>query len=177
MERLPKKIFKVVINAPIQAVWDELTKREGLCAHFFNARIDSPALEKGNPMRMRSGKYTSVVGEVLEWEPPFRYSHSFKFTNLDDPYCKVTYELKEVDGATEFTLINEGVPAGTKTAGYMEQGGEFITQTLKDVIETGKPSFKHRFILTMISMTAFMTPKKCLSENWGFHRKDEPLNF
>ena len=177
MERLAKRIFKVVVNAPIETVWDELTKREGLCAHFFNARIDTPALEKGSPIRMRSGKFTSVVGEVLEWNPPYRYSHSFKFTHLDDPYCKVTYELKEVEGGTEFALINEGVPANTKTAEYMEQGGEFITQTLKGVIETGKPPFKHRLILTMISITAFMTPKQCLSEHWGFEREDEPLDF
>ena len=175
MKRQPKSIYRVVINAPIQKVWDELTKRDGLSAHFFNARLDTPRLEKNAPIRMRSkdGKYTSVVGEVLVWEPPYTYSHSFKFTNLDDPYCKVTYELKEVDGGTEFTLTNEDVPADTQTAKYMDQGGTFITETLKEVMETGRPSFKHRFILTMIGMTAFMTPKVCNSENWPFDRKDE----
>lgn len=175
VKRLPKSIFKIVINAPIDLVWQEITKREGLSAHFFNSRLDTPGLETGAAIRMRSkdGKYTSVVGEVLEWQPPYVYSHSFKFTNLDDPYCKVTYRLKEVDNGTEFTLINENVPADTKTAKYMEQGGTFITETLKEVLETGRPAFKHRLILTMIGLTAFMTPKKCLSSNWPFDRKDE----
>ncbi|TQV88505.1 SRPBCC domain-containing protein [Aliikangiella coralliicola] len=175
MKRLPKSVYKVVIKAPIEKVWQELTKKGGLCAHFFNAKLDTPGLAVDAPVRMRSkdGKYTSVVGEVLEWDPPYVYSHSFKFTNLDDPYCKVTYRLKEVDGGTEFTLINENVPAGTKTADYMDQGGTFITETLKEVIETGRPSFKHRFILKMIGLTAFMTPAICKSENWPFDKKGD----
>ncbi len=173
MKKLPKSIYKVVIDAPIEKVWQELTKQNGLCAHFFNAKLDTTELAVDAPIRMRSkdGKYTSVVGEVLEWNPPHVYSHSFKFTNLDDPYCKVTYKLKEVEGGTEFTLINENVPAGTKTAKYMDQGGTFITQTLKEVIENGQPSFKHRLLLGIIGLTGFMTPKICLSENWPFERK------
>ena len=175
MKRLPKAIYKVTIAAPIQKVWDELTKTDGLSAHFFNAQLDTPGLAPGAAVRMRSkdGKYTSVVGEVLEWDPPFLYSHSFKFTNLDDPYCKVTYRLKEVEEGTEFTLINENVPADTKTAKYMDQGGTFITQTLKEVVETGKPSFGHRLLLRIIGMTAFMSPAQCKSEHWGFERKGD----
>lgn len=175
MKRLPKSVYKVIINAPIGKVWQELTKQNGLCAHFFNAQLDTPGLQVNAPIRMRSknGKYTSVVGEVLEWNPPFVYSHSFKFTNLDDPYCKVTYRLKEVEGGTEFTLINENVPADSKTADYMAQGGTFITETLKEVIENGKPAFKHRFILNMISLTSFMTPAKCKSEHWPFDKKGD----
>jgi uncharacterized protein YndB with AHSA1/START domain len=175
MKRLPKQVFKVVIDAPIESVWQELTKKDGLCAHFFNSRLDTTELAVDAPVRMRSkdGKYTSVVGEVLEWEPPFVYSHSFKFTNLDDPYCKVTYRLKEVDGGTELRLINENVPANTKTAAYMEQGGTFITETLKAILETGKPPFKSRMILTIIGLTAFMTPAICKSENWPFDKKGD----
>lgn len=175
MKRLPKSIYKVVINAPIEKVWRELTKQDGLCAHFFNARIDTPGFAVNAPIRMRSGngKHTSVVGEVLEWDPPHVYSHSFKFTNLDDPYCKVTYRLKEVESGTEFTLINENVPANSKTSGYMAQGGTFITETLKAVIETGRPNFKYRFILRMIALTSFMTPAKCKSENWPFDKQGD----
>jgi uncharacterized protein YndB with AHSA1/START domain len=175
MKRLPKQVFKVVINAPIERVWQELTKKDGLCAHFFNARLDTTELGIGAPVRMNSkdGKYTSVVGEVLEWDPPYVYSHSFKFTSLDDPYCKVTYRLKEVDGGTEFMLINENVPAGTKTAKYMEQGGTFITETLKAVVESGKPPLKNRLILWIIGMTAFMTPALCRSENWPLDKKGD----
>jgi uncharacterized protein YndB with AHSA1/START domain len=117
-------------------------------------------------MRSKDGKYTSVVGEVLEFEPPYRYSHTFKFTNLDDPPCVVRYILKEIDGGTEFTLINENVPAGTKTEKYMTQGGTFITENLKAIVETGKPTTGGRFALFMMGLFAPFTPKKCRSENW-----------
>jgi hypothetical protein len=74
--------------------------------------------------------------------------------------------LKEVDGGTEFTLINENVPAGTKTEKYMTQGGTFITENLKAIVETGKPTAGGRFALLMMGLFAPFTPKICKSENW-----------
>ena len=72
---------------------------------------------------------------------------------------------------TEFTLINENVPRGTKTEKYMTSGGDFITKNLKAIIETGKPSFGGRFALLMMGLFAFLTPKESLSENWPFDRR------
>ena len=165
--------FRVVINAPIEKVWAELTRCDALLPFFFNGVCKTPGLAPGAPIRMQSqdGKYTSVAGDVLEFEPPYRYAHSFKFTNLDDPLCVVRYRLKEVEGGTEFTLINENVPAGTKTAKYMTSGGTFITQNLKAIVETGKPTFGGRMMLAMMGLFAAFTPKECLSENWPFDRK------
>ncbi len=169
-----KSVFKITIDAPIDKVWAELTRTDVQLPFFFNARLDTPELAVGSPIRMRSGKqgqYTGVVGDVLEFEPPHRYSHTFKFTNLDDPPCKVTYLLKDLDGKTEFTLINEDVPAGTKTEKYMEQGGEFITTALKALVEGGGLPLKIKMILLMIKLTAWMTPKESHSENWPFDRR------
>ncbi|MEL7449591.1 MAG: SRPBCC domain-containing protein, partial [Pseudomonadota bacterium] len=121
----------------------------------------------GAPGARPDGKYTSVVGDVVEFDPPHRYSHTFRFTNLDDPPCKVTYDLEEVDaGTTRFTLTNENVPAGTKTEKYMTQGGDFITANLKALVETGKPTFSGRLILLMIKLSAPFSPARCKSENW-----------
>ena len=121
-------------------------------------------------MQSKNGKYTSVVGDVIEFDPPYRYAHTFKFTNLDDPPCIVRYVLKEVEDGTEFTLINENVPAGTKTEKYMTSGGNFITNNLKALVETGKPTAGGRFALMMMGLAAAFTPKICRSENWPFER-------
>lgn len=163
-----KAIFRVIIRAPIDKVWAELTRTDAILPFFFNAVCDTAGLKKGVPIRMRSkdGKYTSVVGDVLIFEPPYRYSHTFKFTQLDDPVCAVHYTLREVDGGTEFTLVNENVPAGTQTEKYMTQGGEFITANLKAILETGKPTLSGRFALMMIGLFAVFTPKRCRSEFW-----------
>ena len=144
MAAQPKKVFRVMIKAPIDKVWAELTRSDEVLPFFFNARIDTVSgLRKGKPFRMVSpdGKYCSVVGEVLEFDPPHRYVHTMRFTNLDDPYSTVTYELKEVEGGTEFTLTNVDVPAGTKTEKYMAGGAQFIVDTFKSIVETGKPTF------------------------------------
>lgn len=172
MPEKSKQVHRVNINAPIQEVWDALTKEGEVLPFFFNSVLHTTTLAPGAPMRMRSanGKYTGVVGEVLELEPPYRYVTTFKFTNFDDPPCKVTHELKEVDGGTEYTLISEEIPAGTKTEKQMAQGGAFITKTLKSYVETGKPPFSSSMILKMIGLLEFMTPKKCLTEEWPMEK-------
>lgn len=160
--------YQVVIRASVEEVWAELTRTDMVLPFFFNAKCVTTGYEPGAPIRMQSknGKYTSVVGEVLEWDPPHRYAHTFRFTNLDDPPCTVTYELEPIDEGTRFTLITTNVPAGTKTEKYMAKGGEFITQNLKAVVETGKATAGGRFALFMMGMMAPLTPKKCRSENW-----------
>lgn len=163
-----RQYFEVQINAPIHEVWARLTRTDEVLPFFFNAVCRTSGLEQGAQIRMvsRDGRYTSVVGEVLEFEPPFRYAHTFRFTAEDDPPCVVRYRLEERDGGTRFTLINENVPAGTKTEKYMTQGGTFITQNLKSLAETGKPTFGGRLALMMMGLMAPFTPARSKSENW-----------
>ena len=167
------QVSQVVINAPIQQVWDTLTKQGEVLPFFFGSVMHTTNFAPGAPIRMRSknGKYTGVVGDVLELEPPYKYSMTFKFTNFDDAVCKVTHELKEVDGGTEYTLISEQIPAGTKTEKNMKQGGKIITSTLKSIVETGKPTKMARFIMIMSGAFEFMSPKQSLSENWPMEKR------
>ncbi len=168
MSKTKKAVFKVLIEAPIEDVWRELTRTDALLPFFFNSRMETPGLEVGAPMRMQSasGKYTGVIGEILEYTPPTRYSHTFRFTNLDDSPCRVTYELKEVAGGVEFKLIADGIPVGTKTEKYMTQGGDYIVKTLKAVVEERSLPFQSRFIILMCKLTERFTPAKCRSELW-----------
>ncbi len=168
-------VSRVVINASIQHVWDTLTKRDEVLPFFFGTVMHTTELGPGAPIRMRSpnGKYTGVVGEILEYEPPHKYSMTFKFTNYEDPLCKVTHELKEIEGGTEYTLTSSEIPVGTKTAKQMASGGGIITSTLKKVCETGKPTMMARFIMIMSSLFAFANPKSALSEHWPLDKKIE----
>jgi uncharacterized protein YndB with AHSA1/START domain len=161
-------VSKVVIRGRIEDVWREITKTDTPQLAFFGARMRYRSLSAGSPVQMRTpdAKYTSVVGEILEVSPPHRFSHTMKFTAHDDPYCKVTYELREVADGVEFTLISEEVPSGTKTAKDMARGGDFIVATLKQVIESGRPSLGTRILYALFGLLAFTTPAKCRSENW-----------
>ena len=173
MTPLKKSVFKIHIHAPIERVWEALTKEGEVLPFFYNSVMHTPSLQPGSALRMRSkdGKYTAVVGDILVVEPPIRFAHTFKFTNLDDPPCKVIYELAEKDGGTELVMILEDVPAGTKSEKYMIGGADFITKTLKGLIEDGRPPLKSRLFLRMIGLFAFATPARCRSENWPFEQK------
>jgi len=167
---LRKSIYRVVIRAPIDIVWAEVVRVDQPLPFFFGAKCETPGLAPGAPIRMRtkSGKYTSVVGDVIAFEPPHLYSHTFRFTTNEDPPCKVTYELKEVAEGVEFTLTSE-FPASaevTETEKSMARGSKFIGDNLKAVVETGKPTFGGGMILALIRLLEPLTPKQCRSENW-----------
>lgn len=164
-----RAVFKIFIRGSIDAVWREITKTDSAQLCMFDMMLVTPGLAPGNPVQMRSknGKVVGIVGEVIEFDPPHRYGHTFKFTHLNDPACKVFYELKEVTGGVEFTMTLEDLPSGTKTAKQMVPGGDLIIKTLKSVVETGKVPVGTRMIYTMIALTApFTTPKACKAENW-----------
>lgn len=163
-----KAVCKVFIRGSIAAVWHEITKTDAVQGCMFNMRLHTKGLRPGNKIAMRTanGKYTGVVGEVLEFDPPHRYVHTFRFTSYDDPPCKVIYELREVEGGVEFTLILEDMPAGTKTAKDMTRGGTMIVNTLKAIVETGRPSFGTRMLYVLFKVLEPFSPKRCKSENW-----------
>lgn len=169
-----QSISKVFINASIDKVWSEIVNTDSPRLFFFNSQCDTPGLQVGAPMAMRTpdGKYTSVIGQVTEFKPPYRYAHTFKFTHLDDAIGRVIYDLKEVNGGTEFTLISENPATDvvSKTEKSMQDGGRFICDNLKALVETGKPTFGGRMILMIIKLTQGLTPKSAKSENWSFER-------
>lgn len=166
-------VAKVVIKGRVEDVWREITKTDEPQQAMFNAQMHTPGLRPGAPIQMRTpdNRYTSVVGEILEYDPPRRLAHTLKFTPYDDPYCKVVYELKPVAGGVEFTLISEDVPSGTRTAKDMARGGDFIANTLKAVVENGRPALGTRLLYRAFGLLGpLMTPKQCRVENWPIER-------
>lgn len=160
--------FQIEIRGGVEEVWREITRTDAPIAAFFNNQMHVGTLAPGSKLAMRSpdGRYTGVVGEILDYDPPRRFAHTFRFPAYDDPPCKVIYDLEEIEGKTIFTLTIEDLPVGTKTAKQMLQGGTMICNTLKSVIETGKPSLGIRLLYLMFRLMQPMTPKKCRSENW-----------
>lgn len=161
-------MFRVRIRGSIEDVWQEITRTDAPIPAFFNSRMEARALRPGAKLAMRTpdGKYTGVVGEILEFDPPRRFAHTFRFTSYDDPPCKVIYTLEEKGDGVEFTLEIEDLPAGTKTAKQMVQGGKMIVNTLKAVIETGRPAAGTRMLFGLFKLMQPLTPKRCRSENW-----------
>lgn len=163
--RLVSKIF---IAGSQQAIWRELTKQGEPQAAVFNAWLHAQSLAPGNRIQMRtaSGGKVIVVGEVLEFDPPNRFAHTFRFTQYDDPPCTVIYELHPVEGGVEVSLIVENLPVGTRTAKSMDGGSRSILGTLKRVVETGRPSFGKRLMYGLFDRMEFVLPERCNASHW-----------
>ena len=161
-------VSKIVIAGSQQAIWHELTKQGEPQAAVFNAWLHAQALAPGRTVQMRtaSGDKVIVVGEVLEFDPPNRFAHTFRFTQYDDPPCTVIYELKPVSGGIEVSLIVENLPVGTRTGKSMESGSASILNTLKDVVEHGRPKFGTRLLYALASKMDFVLPKRCDARHW-----------
>ena len=107
----PSAMFQVHIQGSLEDVWHEITRTDQPIPAFFNNRMHRGPLEAGSPLAMRTGdgKWTGVVGEITEVVPHKRFAHTFKFTNYDDPPCKVIYELEpEGDGVGEVLGVDAG---------------------------------------------------------------------
>ena len=167
----PKKaVFRIVIDGTMEAVFRELTKTGEPQGAVFNSMLtlDAPGLVRGRKMQMRtgSGRHAIVVGEVVGHEPPARFAHTHRFTQYEDPFCTVVYDLRKVDGGVEVTLTVENIPAGTGTEKEMMKGGDFILRTLKAIVETGRPPLGTRLMYAMFGALEFVLPARTKSENW-----------
>ncbi len=162
-------VFRIVVKAPIERVWRELTKTGEAQGAIFNAWLHTRGgLVPGAAMQMRtgSGKHTIVVGEVVECTPPRRFVHTHRFTQYEDPVCQVSYELEPVQGGVQVTLRVTGVTAGTKTAKDMAGGGTMIVNTLKAICESGRPAFGTRLMYAMFTALEFVLPARTKSGHW-----------
>jgi uncharacterized protein YndB with AHSA1/START domain len=169
--RTTTAVFRIFVRADIQRVWRELTKQGEAQGAVFNAWLHSAgALAAGVAMQMRTGtgKHVIVDGTVEVFEPPHRFVHTHRFTQFDDPVCRVSYELKPVGDGVEVTLRVLGLPAGTPTAKSMASGGTRILATLKAICETGKPSAGTRLMYWLFTNMEFVLPARTKSEHWPF---------
>ena len=100
MENTLQDIKKtVILEAPIQKVWDTVSTAEGI-ASWFMPNDFQPKV--GHEFHVQSPFGPSPC-KVTELDAPHRLSF-----NWDTDGWFISFLLKEVDGKTEFTLIHGG---------------------------------------------------------------------
>lgn len=163
---LPARSCSIIINVPVQDVWNEITKTGSVQKPLYNTVLDI-ALEPGGGMRYRSpdGKRVFVAGEVLEVDPPHKLRHTYIFTMKPEPVTEVTWELEEVPEGCRVTISHAGWTVqkdqDKHMAGWIE-----ILGLLKSQLETGDIPLKTRIIYRMQSMFMWAMPSSTKSENW-----------
>lgn len=95
-----------VMNAPIEKVWEAVATAEGIAAWFMPNNFKP---EVGYEFEIDAGPYGMTPCKVTEIDKPNRVSFQW---GAD---WTITFELKEVEGKTEFTLIHGGWDADKVT--------------------------------------------------------------
>ncbi|UUZ82016.1 SRPBCC domain-containing protein [Paenibacillus sp. P26] len=95
-----------VFNAPIQKVWDAVATSEGIAAWFMPNDFQ-PIV--GHEFHLNAGPFGMSPCKVTEIDPPRRLSFRW------GKDWTLTFELAEVEGKTQFTLIHSGWDADTVT--------------------------------------------------------------
>jgi uncharacterized protein YndB with AHSA1/START domain len=127
----------VLIQAPIQKVWERVSTAEGIAAWFMPN--DFQPVE-GHEFHIQSPFGPSPC-KVLKIDEPNTLSFSW-----DTEGWVVSFLLKEVEGVTEFTVIHGGWKQADETVGKagenaavirerMNGGWEKIAARLKQVVE------------------------------------------
>ncbi|MGE7907295.1 SRPBCC family protein [Peribacillus sp. NPDC094092] len=128
----------VILEAPIQQVWDTVSTAEGI-ASWFMPNDFQPKV--GHEFHVQSPFGPSPC-KVTELDAPHRLSFSW-----DTDGWSISFILKELDGKTEFTLIHGGwkepetiLPKPNEKSSVirdrMDQGWEQIVHAkLKKVVE------------------------------------------
>lgn len=96
---LPDIRQTLVLNAPIRKVWDAVATSEGIAAWFMPNTFKP---EMGYEFILKAGPFGDSPCKVTELDPPRRLSFSW------GKDWTLTFELADLDGKTEFTLIHGG---------------------------------------------------------------------
>jgi uncharacterized protein YndB with AHSA1/START domain len=96
----------LVLKAPIQKVWNAVATSDGIAAWFMPNNFEPV---NGYEFILKAGPFGDSPCKVTELDPPNRLS----FTWGKD--WTLTFELVDLEGTTEFTLIHSGWDADSVT--------------------------------------------------------------
>lgn len=132
---LPDIRKTMVLNAPIQKVWDAVATSEGIAAWFMPNDFQP---EDGYEFHLNAGPFGMSPCKVTQIDPPNRLSFRW------GKDWTLTFELAELDGKTQFTLIHSGWDAD-KTTEFgqphsavrenMSQGWDGLQKKLAEYVE------------------------------------------
>lgn len=130
---LPEHVTSIHIDVPPRRVWDEITKTGRVQRALYNTVLECE-LAPGSRLRYYSPdrKRVFIVGEVVEVEPPRKFSHTYRFTTwkTGGPTL-VTWELEEEDGGCRVTVTHSGWTAAHEAPEKSAAGWKEILELLK----------------------------------------------
>lgn len=166
---LPEHVVSIHIGVPVQRVWEEITKTGRVQRALYNTVLVTE-LEPGARLRYYSPdrKRVFIVGEVVEVEPPRKFSHTYLFTmwKSGGPTL-VTWELEPEGDGTRVTVTHSGWTDAHEAPEKVAAGWREILSLLKSDLETGTIPLKTRVVYRLMSWFSFALPASTKPENVG----------
>jgi uncharacterized protein YndB with AHSA1/START domain len=163
---LDDHVLSIVIQAPVQRVWDEITKTGAVQRAVYNTVLESD-MRPGSRLRYYSPdrKRVFIIGEVVAVEPPRRFSHTYVMTQSPQPATLVTWELEEVPGGCRVTLTHSGWTTAHVKPEKVAAGWTQILGFLKAEVETGKLPLSARMLYAVMGSMMWALPARTRTEN------------
>ncbi|MCZ6915647.1 MAG: SRPBCC domain-containing protein [Gemmatimonadetes bacterium] len=159
---LHDQVLSIEIEAPIERVWNEITKTGSIQRALYNTILETD-LKPGSRLRYYSPnkKRVFIVGEVVEVSPPTKFSHTYLFLqNMAEPTL-VTWELQEIPAGCRVRLTHSGwTEADAKHHKDAKQGWTEILGMLKQQVETGDIPRKFKVMYALMGMFMVAMPKR-----------------
>jgi uncharacterized protein YndB with AHSA1/START domain len=131
----------IIVNAPVEQVWEALTTPELIKQWFFGVDTESD-WKVGSPLVHRGewqGKPYEDKGQILRIEPPRLLVHNHwsdvsGVPDIPENYQEVSWALSERNGTTELTITERNLPSEEAKA-VSEEGWKTALKSLKEVLE------------------------------------------
>jgi uncharacterized protein YndB with AHSA1/START domain len=154
----PTQVYRIVIKASAQAIWDAITKPEWTERYAYGGRAEYELKAGGRFRHWASAEMKAVglpdeliVGEVIESDPPRKLVQTwhplFNADTAAEPPTRLTYEIQENQGGVCTVTITHDVTGAPLVAGMVPGGGDpvrggggwpWTLSDLKSLLETGK---------------------------------------
>jgi len=152
------QVYRIVIKASAQAIWDAITKPEWTERYAYAGRADYD-LKAGGRFRMWASPDMKavglpdelIVGEVIESDPPRKLVQTwhplFNADTAAETPTRLTYEIQENQGGVCTVTLTHDVTGAPLVAGMVPGGGDpvrggggwpWMLSDLKSLLETGK---------------------------------------
>jgi uncharacterized protein YndB with AHSA1/START domain len=136
---------KIRIDAPVDKVWEALTKPEIVKQYFFGTDMHTDWKEGGDIRftGVHEGKQYEDKGTLLTVVPNqlIRFTYWSSLSGIEDKpenYVNVTYELEGDGDHTTVEVTQENIP-DEKRKEHSEQQWNKVLESLRDLLEEGKP--------------------------------------
>jgi uncharacterized protein YndB with AHSA1/START domain len=158
---LPDHVVSIHINVPVERVWEEITRTGRIQRALYNTVLETE-LKPGARLRYYSPdrKRVFIVGEVVDVDPPRRFSHTYWFTMWKGGGpTLVTWQLEEEGDGCRVTVTHSGWTTDHEAAEKTGAGWREIVGLLKQELETGTIPLKTRVLYRVMGWFHFAMPK------------------